>query len=69
MTMPFCLEKKVLLSGEVRTYDCRLLRCDEHAGILSHVIDREYDVGGIKLLPGDMTCAVFWQIKYNPSKE
>jgi predicted RNA-binding protein associated with RNAse of E/G family len=58
--MPFCLEKKILLSGEVKTYDCRLLHCEEHVGILSHVIDREYDVNGTKLLPGDLTCAVFW---------
>jgi hypothetical protein len=59
--MPRCLEKKLLLSGDVHTYACELVRFEQGFGMLKYVLDSEYTVGGIKLLPGDVTCALYWE--------
>lgn len=58
-----CLEKKILLSGDVHTYSCELLRLDTGFGILKYVIDREYRVGTIRLKPGDITYAFYWKAR------
>jgi hypothetical protein len=60
MNMPLCIEKKLLLSGGEVSYDCELVRCDADFGVLRHMIDREYTVGGIRLAPGDVTYALYW---------
>jgi hypothetical protein len=59
--MPLCIEKKTLLSGEVHTYSCGLLHYESGFGILRYIIDREYDVQGVKLAPGDETVALYWE--------
>ncbi len=59
--MPTCLEKKLLLSGELRTYPCELVSLEDGVGILRYVIDQEYDVAGLRLSPGDVTLAVYWE--------
>lgn len=59
--MSFCLEKKILLSGEVRTFSCELVHFEKGFGILKYVIDAEYDIKGIQLRPGDVTCALYWE--------
>ncbi len=59
--MILCIEKKLTLSGEVRTFSCELIHLDNGFGILKYVIDREYGVKGVRLLPGDMTCALYWE--------
>lgn len=61
MIMPFCLEKKFTLSGEIQTYSCELLHYEAGFGVLRYVIDREYDVHGVKLSPGDETIALYWE--------
>ena len=58
--MPICIEKKLLLSGETKTYSCELVRLDKSFGILRYVIDRVYTVAGIRLAPGDVTYAFYW---------
>lgn len=59
--MKNCLEKKLTLSGGVQTFPCQLVRLDEGFGVLRHVLDREFFVGNMKLLPGDVTCALYWE--------
>jgi hypothetical protein len=59
--MPFCTEKKLLLSGGVQIYSCELVRYEPGFGMLKFIVDREYDIKGIKLLPGDVTCALYWE--------
>jgi hypothetical protein len=59
--MRLCIEKKTLLSGEVHTYPCELLHYESGSGILRYVIDREYDIHGVKLSPGDETIALYWE--------
>lgn len=56
-----CLEKKLTLSGDVQTYSCELVSLRDGVGILRYVIDREYDVAGYRLAPGDVTLAVYWE--------
>jgi hypothetical protein len=58
--MALCLEKKHTLSGSVQTYSCELVSLRNGVGILRYVIDREYDVAGYRLSPGDRTLAVYW---------
>jgi protein associated with RNAse G/E len=59
--MPICLEKKRTLSGETQTYSCELLHFEKGFGVLRYVIDREYDIAGLKLVPGDVTIALYWE--------
>ncbi len=61
MPMPLCLEKKHTLSGKVQTYSCELVHFEKGFGILKYMVDREYDIKGTKLLPGDVTCALYWE--------
>jgi protein associated with RNAse G/E len=56
-----CLETKLTLSGETRTYSCELLHLEKGFGILRYVVDREYDIAGLKLVPGDETIALYWE--------
>jgi hypothetical protein len=53
-------EKKILLSGEVRTYFCEPVLFSKDFGILKYLIDRSYDINGTKLCPGDITYALYW---------
>lgn len=59
--MRACLEKKLTLSGEIKTYPCELVSLEGGVGILRYVIDQEYDVAGFRLSPGDVTLAVYWK--------
>lgn len=58
--MAVCVEKKLTLSGKTYLFECELLHLNTSSGVLKYVIDREYDVGGIKLHPGDITYALYW---------
>jgi hypothetical protein len=53
-------EKKILFTGEVQTFLCELVHLEDGFGVLRYVIDRSYDISGIKLLPGDITIALYW---------
>ena len=55
-----CIETKTLLSGAVHQYACELLYLENAFGILQYVIDREYYIGGMRLMPGDVTFALYW---------
>jgi len=59
--MPLCIETKLTLSGETKTYRCELLHFGSGFGVLRYVIDREYDVHGVVLAPGDETIALYWE--------
>jgi hypothetical protein len=54
------LEKKILLSGEVKTFSCELLLLDNGFGVLQYIIDQQYDIGPITLHSGDITIALYW---------
>jgi hypothetical protein len=55
-----CTETKILLSGDVHRYACTLLHQDNTFGILRYVIDREYRVGSVRLMPSDVTYGLYW---------
>ena len=57
--MPICLEKKLTLSNKTYAFTCELLHFEPGFGVLKYVIDREYDVHGILLRPGDVTHALY----------
>ncbi len=59
--MQNCLEIKHTLSGRTQTYSCELLQYKSGFGVLRYVIDREYDIAGHKLLPGDITFGLYWE--------
>jgi len=59
--MPLCIETKLTLSGEAKTYRCELLHYESGFGILRYIIEREYDIQGLKLAPGDETIALYWE--------
>ena len=54
------VETKALLSGAVQQFLCELLHLDNTFGVLRYVIDREYYVNDIRLMPGDVTIALYW---------
>ncbi len=56
-----CVEKKLTLSGDTKTYLCELVSLTGGVGILRYVIDREYDVAGFRLSSGDTTLAIYWE--------
>jgi predicted RNA-binding protein associated with RNAse of E/G family len=56
-----CLEKKLTLAGRTQTYSCELRHYEAGFGILRYVIDREYDIAGLLLAPGDETIALYWE--------
>jgi len=58
--MPSCLEKKFTLTDKTYEFNCQLLHFANGFGVLKYVIDQEYNVHGIKLHPGDVTHALYW---------
>jgi predicted RNA-binding protein associated with RNAse of E/G family len=58
--MTTCIEKKMLLSGELHEYTCKLAHFTETFGVLQYVIGRKYFVNGIALRPGEITTAFYW---------
>jgi hypothetical protein len=58
--MSICIEKKQTLSGDVYLFACELLLLKSDLGVLKYVIDREYDIQGIRLQPGDITYGLYW---------
>ncbi len=58
--MTACRETKILLSGEVQHFACDLLALADGFGALRYVLDRPYQVGDIRLIPGDVTVALYW---------
>jgi len=61
MMMPSCVEIKLTLTDEIQTYTCELLHFEPGFGILRYIIDREYNITGLKLAPGDETIALYWE--------
>jgi hypothetical protein len=59
--MPPCIEKKLTLSGAVQEFSCEQVLFREGFGVLRYVIDRDYDINGTRLQPGDVTCALYWE--------
>jgi hypothetical protein len=59
--MPPCIERKYTLSGAVQEFRCEEMLFREGFGVLRYVIDRPYDINGTQLLPGDVTCALYWE--------
>jgi hypothetical protein len=59
--MNVCIEKKLTLSGSVQAFSCELVLLRRGFGVLRYVIDRAYDINGIRLQPGDVTCALYWE--------
>lgn len=58
--MPVCIEIKHTLSGRTEQYQCELVMLKDDFGILRYVIDRDYDIAGFRLAPGDETLALYW---------
>ena len=59
--MTLCREIKHTLSGATQTYACELLEYEPGFGMLRYVIDREYVISGRRLLPGNVTHALYWE--------
>ncbi len=59
--MQQCREVKHTLFGDTQTYSCQLLEYGPGFGMLRYVVDREYDISGHKLLPGDVTYGLYWE--------
>jgi hypothetical protein len=59
--MTLCREIKHTLSGATQTYACELLEYEPGFGVLRYVVDREYVINGRRLLPGDVTHALYWE--------
>lgn len=59
--MTTCLEIKHTLFGDSKTYSCELLQYEPGFGMLRYVVDREHDISGHRLLPGDVTHALYWE--------
>jgi hypothetical protein len=55
-----CVETKTLLTGAIQQYLCELLYLENNFGILRYVIDKEYNMGSMRLRPGDVTIALYW---------
>ena len=55
-----CREIKRTLTGETKTYLCEQVSLEDGVGVLRYVIDREYDIAGFRLSPGDETLALYW---------
>ena len=55
-----CIEKKLTLSGRSDLFRCELLQLNAERGILRYVLEREYHLAGVRLLPGDETYAFYW---------
>ncbi len=49
--MTYCREIKHTLSGTTQVYACELLHLEPRFGMLRHVIDREYVIRDVRLLP------------------
>jgi hypothetical protein len=59
--MQQCREIKHTLFGDTQTYSCELLQYEPGFGVLRYVVDREYNISGHKLLPGDITYGLYWE--------
>ena len=54
------LEKKHLLNGDTRVYDCELIYKNHKLGILKYVLEKQYDVSGLILPIASVTYAFYW---------
>ncbi len=59
--MASCLEIKHTLANTTKIYACEELWYEPGFGMLRYVIDREYDIQGHALAPGDVTHALYWE--------
>lgn len=55
-----CIETKILLTGAIHQYPCELLYFENTFGILRYVVDKDYHISGMRLVPGDVTLALYW---------
>ncbi len=56
-----CREIKHMLTGPARTYACEQLLYEPGFGMLRYVVEREYDIRGRRLHPGDVTHGLYWE--------
>jgi len=54
------LEKKYLLNGDIRVYDCELIYKNHKLGILKYVLEKQYNVAGLILPGASVTYAFYW---------
>jgi len=55
-----CTETKILLTGSIQRYKCELLYLKNTFGILRYIVDKEYTIADMQLIPGDVTTALYW---------
>lgn len=58
--MPICIEKKLTLAGKEKLFECELVHVNKDFGVLKYVIQRNNDIDGLKLSPGDITYGLYW---------
>jgi protein associated with RNAse G/E len=58
--MQICIEKKMTLSGKEKLFECELVHVNNNFGVLKYIIQRNNDIDGLKLSPGDITYGLFW---------
>lgn len=58
--MAICIEKKLTLLGKEKLFECELVHVHRNFGVLKYVIQRNNDIDGLKLCPGDITYGLFW---------
>ena len=64
--MTNCRERKRRLSGPDMIYPCRLVSLSPGRGILRHVLSEGTDVARLRLTPGTVTYAFYWEARmYN----
>jgi protein associated with RNAse G/E len=58
--VPICIEKKLTLSGKEKLFECELVHVNKNFGMLKYVIQRNNDIDGLKISPGDITYGLYW---------
>ncbi|MDO9548399.1 MAG: DUF402 domain-containing protein [Candidatus Marinimicrobia bacterium] len=54
------LEKKHLINGDIRVYDCELIYNNQSFGILKYVLEKQYNVSGLILPQSSIAYAFYW---------
>ncbi|MBU0713464.1 DUF402 domain-containing protein [bacterium] len=54
------LEKKYLLNGDIRVYNCELIYNNQSFGILKYILEKQYNVSGLILPQSSITFAFYW---------
>jgi len=54
------LEKKHLLNGNIRVFECELIHNNQSVGILKYILEKQYNVSGLILPQSSITYAFYW---------